>query len=178
MINSVVFLPLIGSILAGILAFYRHGQKHERSHAIDQMSQWITCGAMVLSMLAAIVVFFDVALGGNPQTVELLTWIDSGTLEVSWALKVDTLTAVMMIVVTVVSTMVHIYSIGYMHHDGHVPRFMAYLSLFTFFMLMLITADNLVQLFFGWEGVGLAILVVYFRNRGSIAVEDINMMKG
>lgn len=156
MIQAVVFMPLLGAIIGGLLAFYRHGQPHERHHAIDQMAQWITCGAMVVSMLSAIAVFFDVALGGNATTLELLNWIDSGTLEVSWALKVDTLTAVMMIVVTIVSTMVHIYSIGYMHHDLHVPRFMAYLSLFTFFMLMLVTADNLVQMFFGWEGVGLA----------------------
>jgi NADH-quinone oxidoreductase subunit L len=96
------------------------------------------------------------ALNGRPSPRNCSRWIDSGTLEVAWALRIDTLTAVMMIVVTVVSTMVHIYSIGYMHHDPHVPRFMAYLSLFTFFMLMLVTADNLVQMFFGWEGVGLA----------------------
>ena len=156
MIQAVVFMPLLGAVLAGILAFYRHGQSEDRHHAVDHMAQWITCGAMVISMLCAVVVFFDVALGGNATTVQLLNWIDSGTLEVSWALKVDTLTSVMMIVVTVVSTMVHIYSIGYMHHDPHVPRFMGYLSLFTFFMLMLVTADNLVQMFFGWEGVGLA----------------------
>lgn len=156
MIQAVVFMPLLGAIIAGLLAFYRHGLPQERHHGIDHMAQWATCLAMGVSMLCAIGVFFDVALGGNARTVELLTWIDSGTLEVSWALKVDTLTAVMMIVVTVVSTMVHVYSIGYMHHDPHVPRFMSYLSLFTFFMLMLVTADNLVQLFFGWEGVGLA----------------------
>jgi len=156
MIQAVVFMPLLGAIIAGLLAFYRHGQPHERHHSIDHMAQWVTCLGMGISMLCAIGVFFDVSLGGNARTIDLMTWIDSGTLEVSWALKVDTLTSVMMIVVTVVSTMVHIYSIGYMHHDPHVPRFMAYLSLFTFFMLMLVTADNLVQLFFGWEGVGLA----------------------
>ncbi len=156
MITSVVFLPLLGAIIAGILAFVRHGKDEAAAHRIDQISQWVTCGGLLLSMLAAIVVFNDVALNGNARTVELFTWISSGAFEVSWALKVDTLTAVMMIVVTVVSAMVHVYSIGYMHHDRHVPRFMAYLSLFTFFMLMLITADNLIQMFFGWEGVGLA----------------------
>ena len=111
---------------------------------------------MLLSAVISVFLFNDVALGANPRTIELFTWIDSGALEVSWALKLDTLTAVMMIVVTVVSAMIHIYSIGYMHGDAGVPRFFAYLNLFTFFMLMLVTADNLVQLFFGWEGVGLA----------------------
>jgi len=152
----VVTLPLVGALLTGLIAFWRHGATKEASHRMDMMACWVTCLLMVGSMLAAIAIFVDVGLNGNARTTELFTWIDSGTLEVSWALKVDTLTSVMMIVVTVVSTMVHIYSIGYMHHDQHVPRFMAYLSLFTFFMLMLITADNLVQMFFGWEGVGLA----------------------
>ncbi len=156
MITAVVFLPLIGAIIAGILAFMRHGADSERSKSIDSMAHWVTCGGLLASAGAAIFVFVDVALNGNARTVELFTWIDSGALEVSWALKVDTLTAVMMIVVTVVSAMVHVYSVGYMHHDPHVPRFMAYLSLFTFFMLMLVTADNLIQMFFGWEGVGLA----------------------
>ncbi len=86
----------------------------------------------------------------------LFTWIISGDLKVDWALRIDTLTAVMLVVVTTVSSLVHLYSIGYMHEDPHRPRFFAYLSLFTFAMLALVTADNLVQLFFGWEGVGLA----------------------
>src|SRR3546814_310363 len=88
--------------------------------------------------------------------VHLFTWISSSTLEVDWALRFDTLTAVMVFVVNVISSMVHVYSVGYMSHDPHKPRFMAYLSLFTFFMLALVTADNFVQMFFGWEGVGLA----------------------
>jgi NADH-quinone oxidoreductase subunit L len=156
MITSVVFLPLLAAIIAGVLAFMRHGSDSERSHKIDAWAQWITCGALLASAAAATMVFIDVALNGNATTIELFTWIDSGSLKVSWALKVDTLTAVMMIVVTYVSAMVHVYSIGYMHHDNHVPRFMGYLSLFTFFMLTLITADNLIQMYFGWEGVGLA----------------------
>jgi NADH-quinone oxidoreductase subunit L len=98
----------------------------------------------------------DVVINGHTQTVQLLSWIVSGDLNVSWALRFDSLTAVMLIVVTWVSFMVHVYSIGYMSHDPNIPRFQAYLSLFTFAMLMLVTADNLVQLFFGWEGVGLA----------------------
>jgi len=151
----VVFLPLIGSILAGALVFVDAPDK-EAKHKLDLAAQWISCSGLVLSLFGAIAIFWDVAIGGNAHTTELFTWIDSGALEVSWALKVDTLTAVMMIVVTGVSAMVHIYSVGYMHHDPSIPRFMSYLSLFTFFMLMLITADNLVQMFFGWEGVGLA----------------------
>ena len=156
MITTLVFLPLAGAFIAGILAFMRHGSDTERSHQIDTMAQWVTCAGLLGSAVLAAFVFVDVGLNGNATTIELFTWIDSGTFEVSWALKVDTLTAVIMIVVTFVSAMVHVYSIGYMHHDPHVPRFMAYLSLFTFFMLMLITADNLIQMFFGWEGVGLA----------------------
>src|SRR5690606_13561098 len=100
--------------------------------------------------------FFDVAVGGNVRVTELFTWFDSGSFEASWSLRVDSLTAVMLVVVTWVSAMVHVYSVGYMHHDKSVPRFMAYLSLFTFCMLMLVTADNFMQLFFGWEGVGLS----------------------
>ena len=164
----VVFLPLIGAALAGALTFVDASDK-EKKHKLDLAAQWITCTGLVLSMFCAIGVFADVAIGGHARTTQLFTWIDSGTLEVSWALKVDTLTAVMMIVVTGVSAMVHIYSVGYMHHDPCVPRFMSYLSLFTFFMLMLITADNLVQLFFGWEGVGLAsyLLIGFWYNKPS-----------
>jgi len=165
---AVVFLPLLGSLIAGVLAFYITEDEQKRAR-IDLAAQWVTCGALLLSMVLAISVFIDVALNGNAHTIELFTWIDSGALEVSWALKVDTLTAVMMIVVTVVSAMVHVYSVGYMHHDPGIPRFMSFLSLFTFFMLMLITADNLVQLFFGWEGVGLAsyLLIGFWYDRPS-----------
>jgi len=151
----VVFLPLIGAIISGAIVFMPTDDK-EKQHQLDTLAQVITCAGLILSALFAIVVFFDVSLGGNAKTIELFTWIDSGSLEALWALKVDTLTSVMMIVVTVVSAMVHIYLIGYMHHDGSIPRFMCYLSLFTFFMLILITGDNLIQIFFGWEGVGLA----------------------
>ena len=169
MIDSlIVFLPLVASVIAGLIAFTPVDNKAKQAR-LNAAAQWVTCGALVLSMILAVIVFIDVALGDNPRTVELFTWIDSGTLEVSWALKVDSLTAVMMIVVTVVSAMVHIYSIGYMHHDPSIPRFMSFLSLFTFFMLMLITADNLVQLFFGWEGVGLAsyLLIGFWYDRPS-----------
>ena len=151
-----VFLPLIGSIIAGIITFAAIGADKHRKHTLDQAAQYVTCGLMLVSAALAVVTFFDVGIGGNARTTELFTWIQSGSFELSWALKVDTLTAVMMVVVCGVSSMVHVYSIGYMHHDSSVPRFMCYLGLFTFMMLTLITADNLVQMFFGWEGVGLA----------------------
>jgi NADH-quinone oxidoreductase subunit L len=151
----VVFLPLFGSIISGVIVFMPFDNK-EKKKQLDTASQVITCAGLALSAFFAIVVFFDVSLGGNPKTINLFTWIVSGSFEISWALKVDTLTSVMMIVVTIISAIVHVYSIGYMHHDGSISRFMCYLSLFTFFMLMLITGDNLIQIFFGWEGVGLA----------------------
>ena len=163
-----VFLPLVGSALAGIIVFMPQDDKHKQ-HKMDVLAQWVTCTGLVLSALCAIYLFKDVALDGNARVTELFTWIDSGSLEVSWALRIDQLTAVMMIVVTGVSAMVHIYSCGYMHHDKSIPRFMCYLSLFTYFMLMLITSDNLVQLFFGWEGVGLAsyLLIGFWYDRPS-----------
>jgi NADH-quinone oxidoreductase subunit L len=112
---------------------------------------------MVIAALLSWVAFFSVGFGdGEVFTVPVLRFIESGSLEADWALRIDTLTVVMLVVVNTVSSLVHIYSIGYMHHDPHRPRFFAYLSLFTFAMLMLVTADNLVQMFFGWEGVGLA----------------------
>ncbi|NQV48296.1 MAG: NADH-quinone oxidoreductase subunit L [Rhodospirillaceae bacterium] len=156
MIPALVFLPLLGAIIVGMLTFVDCNNDKAKKARIDKIAHWLTSGPLLVSAVLAVLIFNDVALNGNARTVELFTWIDSGTLDISWALRVDSLTAVMMIVVTVVSAMVHVYSAGYMHNDPCVPRFMAYLSLFTFFMLMLVTADNLVQMFFGWEGVGLA----------------------
>ena len=146
MYAAIVFLPLVGALLAGFFG----------KIIGDRGAHLVTCILMVVSMLLAAVCFYDVALQQNVQTIKLFTWIESGNLKAEWALRIDTLTAIMILVVTSVSTMVHVYSIGYMHHDPHNPRFFAYLSLFTFAMLMLVTADNLVQMFFGWEGVGLA----------------------
>ena len=140
-----IFLPLIGAVLAGLFGRWLK----------DIGSQVVTCGAMLLSALISCFMLSDVALDGNVQTIELFTWMGSGTFEAIWALKLDQLAAVMVFVVSIVASMVHVYSIGYMHHDPGIPRFMAYLSLFTFFMLMLVTSDNLLQMFFGWEGVGL-----------------------
>ena len=146
MLHAIVFLPLLGALIAGFFG-----------RALgDRGAQVVTCGFMLLSMVLGWIAFQDVALAGNARTVELFTWLSSGDLQASWALKFDTLTAVMVIVVTTVSAMVHVYSIGYMSHDHSIPRFMAYLSFFTFAMLMLVTADNLIQMFFGWEGVGVA----------------------
>ncbi len=149
-----VFLPLFGSIVAAVIAFASPDEKEGKAK-YDKVAQWFSCGAMLLSAVLAFLTFLDVVFAGNVGTTTLFTWISSGSLEISWALKMDTLSAVMLLTVTVTSSMIHIYSIGYMHHDNSIPRFMSYLSLFTFFMLMLVTADSLVQLFFGWEGVGL-----------------------
>ena len=152
---AAVFLPLLGSLIAGILAFSSPEEKEAKAK-YDRTAQYVTCGAMLLAAAAAIAVFMDVVVNGNTGSVELFTWIDSGSLEFSWSLRSDTMSVLMLTMVTIVSSMIHIYSIGYMHHDRCIPRFMSYLNLFTFFMLMLVTSNNLVQLFFGWEGVGLA----------------------
>jgi NADH-quinone oxidoreductase subunit L len=154
-----IFLPLVGAILAGLFGPILR----------DKGAQAVTCGAMLLAAILGIVVFWQVALEGQARTIHVLAWISSGTLDVSWALKFDTLSAVMILVVTVVSCVVHWYSIGYMHGDPGVPRFFAYLSLFTFAMLMLVTASNLVQMYFGWEGVGLCsyLLIGFWYDRPS-----------
>ncbi|QYU71238.1 NADH-quinone oxidoreductase subunit L [Leptolyngbya sp. 15MV] len=124
---------------------------------------------MVLAAACGVAAFFQVALGHAPQTVPIITFLDVGSFEVSWSLRYDTLSAVMVAMVTFIATLIHIYSVGYMSHDPTTPRFFAYLSLFTFMMLMLVTADNLVQLFFGWEGVGLAsyLLIGYWYEKES-----------
>jgi NADH-quinone oxidoreductase subunit L len=142
-----IFPPLAAAAIVGLFGRRALG---------DRASQLITCGGVLLAAAVAIWLFVTVALGHQPHTIHLFHWIGSGTLQIDWALKLDTLSVVMISVVTIVSSMVHVYSIGYMSHDRDIPRFMAYLSLFTFMMLALVTADNFVQMFFGWEGVGLA----------------------
>ena len=120
-------------------------------------SEFVTTGFLMICAVLSWVVFFDVALGHDHGYAPIIgNWMTVGDLKVDWALRVDTLTAVMLVVVNTVSSLVHLYSIGDMHEDPDRPRFFAYLSLFTFAMLMLVTANNLVQMFFGWEGVGLA----------------------
>ncbi|MDB3879757.1 NADH-quinone oxidoreductase subunit L [Alphaproteobacteria bacterium] len=146
MYSLIVFLPLLGAVISGLLSLGNH----------DRAAEIVTVSGLLLSLLFSIIAFANVAIGGQPETVNLARWISSGSFVANWSLRFDTLTAVMLIVVTGVSSMVHIYSIGYMLHDNARARFMAYLSLFTFAMLMLVTADNLVQMFFGWEGVGVA----------------------
>jgi NADH-quinone oxidoreductase subunit L len=142
---AIVFLPLLAAAIAGLFGRFIG----------DRGAQGVTCLALLASLAMSCAVFIDVSLHGHARTTELFPWIMTGTFEAHWALRVDQLTSVMLIVVTGVSAMVHVYSIGYMHGDPSIPRFMSYLSLFTFSMLMLITADNFLQLFFGWEGVGL-----------------------
>ncbi|WP_137124207.1 NADH-quinone oxidoreductase subunit L [Roseomonas sp. HF4] len=146
MFVGAVFFPLLGASIAGFLGRWIG----------DKAAQMASVVCMVLAAICGVAAFFQVALGHAPATVEIMTFLDVGGFEVSWALRYDTLSAVMVGMVTLISTLIHVYSLGYMSHDPDRPRFFAYLSLFTFMMLMLVTADNLVQLFFGWEGVGLA----------------------
>jgi len=147
MYQAIVFLPLIGFLIVGLFG----------TSLGAKASEYITSGLVVVSAALSWVAFFSVGFSETETfTVPVLRWLQSGGLDAAWALRIDTLTVVMLVVVNTVSALVHIYSIGYMHHDPHRPRFFAYLSLFTFAMLMLVTADNLLQMFFGWEGVGLA----------------------
>ena len=121
----------------------------------DRNSEIITSLLVTISAILSAFVLYEVIFNQYQDNIIIATWISSGTLDVNWSMKIDPLSAIMLVVVTSVSSLVHIYSIGYMSHDPHKPRFMAYLSLFTFAMLMLVTSDNFIQLFFGWEGVGL-----------------------
>src|SRR6202451_3086977 len=204
MIQAIVFLPLIGAILAGLISIFgaharnpsgdtvehhddAHGHAmvpvtedagaiHASSHEPDahddrghddhsaveppaagsRAAELITTGLLLAAAALSWLALIDVGFMHHDVRIALFPWIVSGDLQVGWSLRVDTLTAVMLVVVTTVSSLVHVYSIGYMDEDPYRPRFFAYLSLFTFAMLMLVTADNLVQMFFGWEGVGLA----------------------
>lgn len=122
----------------------------------DRAVQLITCAGVITAAFCSCALFVDIVLGSDPRTITIMNWISSGSFIIDWALRMDQLAVVMMCVVTIVSSCVHVYSIEYMHEDESKARFMSYLSLFTFAMLMLVTADNLVQLFFGWEGVGVA----------------------
>src|SRR3569833_2978559 len=195
MVQAIVFLPLLGAILAGLIALlgaharnpsgdevehhdHGHGGHDHGDHAHaaaahdahghddhhvsapaaqgSRAAELITTALLMISAGLSWVTLVDVGFMHHDYRIALFPWINSGDLQVSWALRVDTLTAVMLVVVTSVSSLVHLYSIGYMDEDPNRPRFFSYLSLFTFAMLMLVTANNLVQLFFGWEGVGLA----------------------
>src|SRR5215207_841529 len=190
MYQAIVFLPLLGCIVAAIISLSgararhpggspsdghdhhashdqahaapAHGAGHDDHHAAEQpaagsrAAELVTTLFLFIAMLLSWMAFWRVGISHQDSREVLFAWIVSGDLKVDWSIRVDTLTAVMLVVVNTVSAFVHLYSIGYMEDDPHRPRFFAYLSLFTFAMLMLVTADNLVQLFFGWEGVGLA----------------------
>jgi NADH-quinone oxidoreductase subunit L len=146
MLYLILFLPLLGSFISAF--FYKK--------IGDRTCQIITSAFVVTGAILSSIILLETIKTGKVYEYPILNWITSGTLKLHWSIYVDSLTAVMLVVVNSVSALVHIYSIGYMSHDPHKPRFMSYLSLFTFMMLSLITADNFLQLFFGWEGVGLA----------------------
>src|SRR5262252_6682211 len=208
MYQAIVFLPLLGAILAGVIALVgararypgkgpvagiedttadhgpNHGEPgahggavihsshheeeaHEPAATGSRTAELITTTLLMISMILSWIAFVDVGFGHHDARVPIFTWMTAGDLKVEWSLRIDTLTAVMLVVVNTVSAFVHLYSIGYMHEDPYRPRFFAYLSMFTFAMLMLVTADNLVQLFFGWEGVGLAsyLLIGYWYHK-------------
>lgn len=141
-----VFSPLFAFLIVGLFG-WKLG---------NRASQLITCAGMLIAAFASVVLFYQVDLNHESYTRVLATWINSGDMTLQWVLRVDQLAVVMMCVINLVSACVHIYSVGYMSHDEHQPKFMAYLSLFTFAMLILVTSNNLIQLFLGWEGVGLA----------------------
>ena len=142
---SIIFLPLMGSILSGLFGRF----------LTPKGAAFITILSMSLACLISAALFFEVGLSGSPCYIKLSPWLDCEMFDACWGFYFDSLTVSMCFTVTLISTLVHLYSTSYMSHDPHQPRFMAYLSLFTFFMLMLITADNFIQLFLGWEGVGL-----------------------
>jgi len=197
MYQAIVFLPLLGAVLAAIIslagararcpgenpapegeetAHGRHVQRaastnahdaahegpHEAAHghapaaAGSRAAELVTTTFLMAAMILSWIAFVEVGFSGHEARVPIFPWMVVGDLRVDWSLRIDTLTAVMLVVVNTISALVHLYSIGYMAEDPYRPRFFGYLSMFTFAMLMLVTADNLVQLFFGWEGVGLA----------------------
>ena len=141
----ILFLPLFASIISGFFG----------KLIGDKISQILTSLFVSISAILSLVIFYKVVNEGYVNNLIIATWINSGSLNANWSINVDALSSVMLVVVTMISSLVHIYSIGYMSHDSHKPRFMSYLSLFTFAMLTLVTSDNFIQLFFGWEGVGL-----------------------
>lgn len=155
-----VFLPLFAFIIAGLFG----------KQIGDRGCQIVTAGAVITAALCSVILFFEIAMVNHQGYTSILAnWVTSGNFDVKWAIRIDTLSVVMMCVINIVSACVHLYSIGYMSHDPAKGRFMAYLSLFTFAMLMLVTSDNLLQLFFGWEGVGLAsyLLIGFWNHKHS-----------
>jgi len=202
MLYAIVFLPLLGALIAGLFgtSLFKnmgrdadvygdhhapadahaahaghghddHGHDHGGHYDGPMWPVYLTTALLILGAVLSWVLFIDVLRLPGQETVHapVFAWITSGTLQAPWTIRFDALTAVMLVVVNTVSALVHVYSIGYMSHDPHQPRFFAYLSLFTFAMLALVTADNLVQMFFGWEGVGLAsyLLIGFWYERPS-----------
>jgi NADH-quinone oxidoreductase subunit L len=157
--SAIVFLPIIAALVAGLFGRVIGARA----------SEIVTTGCLFVSAILSCVAFQDVIFAGHAQIVHVAEWVSSGSFEADWTIRVDALTAVMLVVVTGVSSLVHLYSVGYMHDDPHRPRFFAYLSFFTFAMLALVTANNFLQLFFGWEGVGLAsyLLIGFWYTRPS-----------
>ncbi len=141
----IIFLPLAGAIISGLFGKFLGSRN----------SEILTSLFVSISSIFSFLIFYKVFNDGYTNNLDVFTWINSGTFNVNWSIKIDALSSVMLVVVTLVSSIVHVYSIGYMSQDPHKQRFMSYLSLFTFSMLMLVTSDNFLQLFFGWEGVGL-----------------------
>ena len=140
----IIFLPLLAALIAGFFG----------KSIGDKLSEILTSLFVTISAILSLIVFYKVVLNGYQNNLVIAKWISSGSLNANWSIQIDALSAVMLVVVTLISSVVHIYSIGYMSHDKNKPRFMSYLSLFTFSMLVLVTSDNFLQLFFGWEGVG------------------------
>ena len=191
MVQAILFLPLLGALIAGLFGtkafknlgrdadvYAEHHDAHGSDHAHDDhhghydgpaWPMYLTTSLLCLGAIMSWIIFLGFLQEGHDSRIELLNWITSGTLQAPWAIRLDALTAVMLVVVNTVSALVHVYSLGYMSHDEHQPRFFAYLSLFTFAMLMLVTSDNLIQMFFGWEGVGLAsyLLIGFWYTRES-----------
>jgi NADH-quinone oxidoreductase subunit L len=197
MYQAIVFLPLLGALIAGLFGtsllknlgtdaevFGPHGHSDHGGHSAHEHAHddhgghhydgplwpmYVTTALLCLTAVLSWIVFSGFLHEPHDEKVELFRFLTSGSLTAPWVLRVDTLTAVMLVVVTTVSALVHVYSLGYMSHDAHQPRFFAFLSLFTFAMLMLVTADNLVQMFFGWEGVGLSsyLLIGFWYERPS-----------
>ena len=164
MYHLIVFMPLLGAIIAGLL-----GTRFGKQFLAEKPSMIVTTGLLFLSAILSWVALIQVGFGKQELQIDVLRWMDVGDMKANWAFKIDTLTAVMLVVVNSVSALVHLYSWGYMEDDEYKPRFFSYLSLFTFAMLMLVTSDNFIQLFFGWEGVGLAsyLLIGYYYKKPS-----------
>ena len=198
MVQAILFLPLIGALIAGLFgtkafremgtdaevyadhAHADHAEAHADSHGDHghddhhgydgpPWPMYLTTGLLCIGAVLSWIIFVGFLQGGHEVEIDLLPWIKSGSLQAGWGIRLDALTAVMLVVVNTVSALVHVYSLGYMAHDDNQPRFFAYLSLFTFAMLALITSNNLIQMFFGWEGVGLAsyLLIGFWYTRES-----------